>query len=93
MKVLGESSDSYIVEMSKDEMANLQGLYRKFSYRSDICKIPECGDTVEIEKFYDMVHNVSSVIGDINQFRKKMASMLKYLHDFEFVTRETDEEV
>ena len=93
MKVLGESRDSYIVEMSKDEMANLQGLHGKYSYRSDNCKIPECGDTVEIEKFYDMVHNVSSVIGDINQFRKKMASMLKYLHDFEFVTRETDAKV
>lgn len=93
MKILGESIESYIVEMSKDEMANLQGLSSKYSYRSDNCKIPEYGDTVEIEKFYNMVYNVSSVIGDINQFRKKMADMLKYLHDFEFVTRGTDGEV
>lgn len=49
MKIIGESDNTYIVEITKDELAYLQNLYSRFNYNNGDIKMPHPGDEIDIK--------------------------------------------
>ena len=88
MKVIGKSEDGYIITATKDEIANLQGLY---SHYSDEFKV-NVGDELNIKPFYDMAKNANS----IRSRRDELESMARHIDSalriIDFVTKSTDKE-
>lgn len=55
MKVLGETKDGFIVEMTSDESANVQGLYSKHSTGYIY---PKVGDIIKVKKVFCKIENI-----------------------------------
>lgn len=64
MKVIGKSEDGYIITVTKDEIANLQGLHYSDGFRVNI------GDELNIKSFYDMAKEANSIRGRINELER-----------------------
>lgn len=57
MKVIGKSENGYIITATKDEIANLQGLYSHFSDGFNV----DVGDELNIEPFFDMAKEANNI--------------------------------
>lgn len=88
MKVIGQSEDGYIITATKDEIANLQGLY---SHYSDEFKV-DVGDKLNIKPFYAMARKANG----IQSRRDELESVANYiaaaLKMIDYVTKSIDKE-
>jgi hypothetical protein len=57
MKIIGKSENGFILEASRDEVANLIGYY--FSC-SDGCKMPSIGDELQVSKMYRQLYDLKN---------------------------------
>lgn len=88
MKVIGESKNGYIITATKDEIANLQGLY---SYYSDGFKV-NVGDELNINPFYDMAKKANSIRSRRDELESVANHIDAALRIIDFVTKATDKE-
>lgn len=51
MKIIGETKEGFILEASKDEVANLKGFYSDYQLKGDN-NISKLGEKIEVEKIY-----------------------------------------
>lgn len=73
MKIIGESREGYIIEASKDEVANLIGYYSKYDDKFKI----SVGDKINISGMYQQLYNLKN-----NQPRlKEIVKTLRNLAD------------
>lgn len=88
MKVIGKSEDGYIITATKDEIANLQGLYSHYSDGFEV----NVGDELNIKPFYDMAKEANN----IRDRRDELESVARHIDSairiIDFVTKATDKE-
>ncbi len=89
MKVIGKSEDGYIIAATRDEIANLQGLY---SHYSDEFKV-DVGDELNIEPFYNMAKKANSIRSRRDELESIASHIDSVLRIIDFVTKSTDQEV
>lgn len=73
MKVIGETKEGYIVEVSSKEMANLHGFYS--SYSTDAPKV-KVGAEISIEEVYHKYTSLEHLIKS-NDFSKMIEDLNK----------------
>jgi hypothetical protein len=56
VKVIGESRDTYILEASKDEIANLIGYYSRYDDKAHV----SVGDKINISSMYKQLYNLKN---------------------------------
>ena len=88
MKVIGQSEDGYIITATKDEIANLQGLYSHYSIEFKV----DVGDELNIEPFYDMARKANSIRSRRNELESVANHIAAALEIIDFVTKSTDKE-
>ena len=88
MKVIGESENGYIITATKDEIANLQGLYSHYSDRFKV----NVGDELNIESFYDMAKKANSIRSRRDELESVTRHIDSALRIIDFVTKATDKE-
>lgn len=75
MKVIGESEDSFIIEASKNEIANLIGYYSKYDSKFKI----NAGDQINIsdmfKQLYNLEHNKPELSKVVNTLRNLADSL------------------
>lgn len=89
MKVIGKSENGYIITATKDEIANLQGLYSQYS---DGFKV-NVGDELNIEPFYDMARKANSIRSRRDELESVANHIDSALRIIDFVTKSTDKEL
>jgi hypothetical protein len=70
MKILAENSDAFILEASKEEVANLVGYYSRFSK-----KLPKVGSIIQVSAMYSQLYNLSSLANELKKTRDRLRSM------------------
>lgn len=88
MKVIGKSEDGYIITATRDEIANLQGLY---SHYSDEFKV-DVGDELNIEPFYNMAKKANSIRSRRDELESIASHIDSVLRIIDFVTKSADQE-
>lgn len=86
MKVIGESEDGYIITATKDEIANLQGLY---SHYSDEFRV-NVGDELNIKPFYDMAKAANGIRSRRDELESVARHIDSALRIIDFVTKAID---
>ena len=88
MKVIGENKDGYIITATKDEIANLQGLYSHYSndFRVNV------GEDINIQPFYKIGREVQSLRNYNEEMKKAMKCIDEATHVIDFVTKCTGSE-
>ena len=83
MKIIGIKDDGYIIDVSKDEVANLMGLYGHYSNEFPRLKV---GDDIDIKGLYTKYENGKYLRDDVNSLK----SIIKHLEiatsDIEMIT-------
>jgi len=54
MKIIGKTENGYIIEASKDDVANLIGYYSHYSKEVNI----SVGDEIQVSKMYQQLHDL-----------------------------------
>ena len=87
MKVIGETNDGYILQASKEEIANLQGLYSQYSegFRVNV------EDEINITPFYRMAKNANSLRSKSDELRSAANYIDSAIRIIDFVTKATQE--
>lgn len=67
MKVIGQTKDGSIVEISKDELAQIAGFYSDYSMRDRRKKDVEIGDEFEIGKMYTSASETLEAYGSVRE--------------------------
>ena len=88
MKVIGESENGYIITATKDEIANLQGLYSHYSDGFNV----DVGDELNIKPFYDMAKEANSMRSRRNELESVANHIDSALRIIDFVTKSTGKE-
>ena len=88
MKVIGENKDGYIITATKDEIANLQGLY---SHYNDDFRV-NVGEDINIKPFYKMGREVQSLHNHNEEMKKAMECINEATRIIDFVTKCTESE-
>ena len=88
MKVIGKSENGYIITATKDEIANLQGLYSQYS---DGFKV-NVGDELNITPFYHMAKEANGIRSRRDELESVANHIDSALRIIDFVTKSTDKE-
>lgn len=65
MKIIGDTENGFILEASKDEVANLKGFYSDYNLRSNVNNKElesKIGGIIEIEPIYSRYRTFESII-------------------------------
>lgn len=89
MKVIGENKEGYIITATKDEIANLQGLY---SYYNNDFRV-NVGEDINIQSFYKMGREVQSLHNHNEEMKKAIKCIDEATRIIDFVTKCTESEV
>lgn len=88
MKVIGESENGYIITATKDEIANLQGLYSHYNDKFNV----DVGDELNIKSFYDMAKEANSIRSRRDELESVANHIDSALRIIDFVTKSTGKE-
>ena len=91
MKIIGETKEGYIIEASKDEVANIMGFYSNFQIPTD--KKVKIGEEIEIEKIYARYRAFESIIKskDFNNALLRLTDTIEVLTPVEKLFNQTKE--
>jgi hypothetical protein len=73
MNVIAQTKDGFLVDMTKNEIASIQGL----SWVDKRWKFPQAGDSIEISEVYDIVSD-SFTKHEINQIKSQLDTLTKF---------------
>ena len=88
MTVIGKSENGYIITATKDEIANLQGLYSHYSNGFNV----DVGDELNIKPFYDMAKEANSIRSRRDELESVANHIDSALRIIDFVTKSTGKE-
>lgn len=92
MKILGEArkhcDTNFIVEVSKDELANLCGYYVR---GADGCPKFEVGDEIPISEMYQRLYSLKRAEGDIALVTGTLQGIIDNLQLINPIIKSTDE--
>lgn len=89
MKVLGQSDETYIIEATKDEIANLQGVYSRYH---DYFVIPKVGDEINIKPFYRMARECKYIQANRDKILEVINSLTLATDVIDFVANSKEAE-
>jgi hypothetical protein len=76
MKIIGESTESFIIEASKNEVANLLGYYSKYSDRKPPVVV---GNEIKINEMYTQLYELSRRKDDLKKMHDSLIEYASYL--------------
>lgn len=92
MKILGEArkhcDTNFIVEVSKDELANLCGYY---FCGADGCPKFEVGDEIPVSKVFERLYGLKRAEGDIARVTGSLQGIIDNLQLINPIIKSTDE--
>lgn len=88
MKVIGENKKEYIITATKDEIANLQGLYDQYNKEFRI----EVGDDINIHEFYVMAREAKFLHIHSGRMKEAVECINKATSIIDFVTKNAESE-
>jgi hypothetical protein len=71
MRIIGESDSGYVLEASRDEVANLIGYYSKYNYDKGIAT-PKPGDTIKVTEMFQRLYTLARRRGEIKTAQKML---------------------
>jgi hypothetical protein len=81
MKIIGNNSDNYIVEIKKSELVNLLGFYSQYDTEPrDIIKMAmDSGSDIQISKIYRQLYSLAQNKSRAEETVLKLEEMIKTL--------------
>lgn len=88
MKVIGENKEGYIITATKDEIANLQGLYNHYSdnFRVNV------GEDINIQSFYKTVQTVKRIRYYCKEMKKAAELINEVTSSIDIITKDEESE-
>ena len=83
MKVIGKAENGYIITASKEEIANLNGLYSEYA---DGFKV-EIGDEINIKEMYRIAARAKQIRSMDKELRRVVDCIQESIRTIDFVTR------
>lgn len=88
MKVIGENKEGYIITATKDEIANLQGLYSHYNEKFKV----NVGDDINIQAFYEMGSEAKLLHIHSERMKEAVKCINKATSIIDFVTKDAESE-
>lgn len=81
MKIIGRSEEGYIIDASRDEIANLIGFYGAYGRDYDNCHIG-IGSEINVHNMYQQLYELSRAHNNLErskEYLKKCISLLDFV--------------
>lgn len=89
MKIIGTTKEGFILEASKDEIANLKGFYSSYQSKTET----HVGDTIIVDEIYRRYTSIERLItsDDFSDNLAKLKKAVKLLSPVEEILKESKE--
>ncbi len=91
MKIIAKTESGYLIDVTKDEIATLQGI----SWVDKRFKEPKAGDEINITRVYDILANLSydNDIKELKLASKQLEKLGEWLANYKSKLKETSKEL
>lgn len=83
MKIIGKTDNGFILEASKDEVANLLGEYSAYSLKNEVSEKLKVGASIRIAKMYERITNLDCKNKNVKAAITALNNMLELFRESE----------